>query len=235
MTHRSPRPAGLRPVAVAAAALALLCAMTARAGDIPDTPADFKRLPPYCAARLHKAGPAAEERWNRIIGPNFIHIHHYCFALHKRWLALQEFDPTARRNMLNSAIREIDYVETHASGTIPFYAEIYTQRGKLHLLLDQQAEAVSYFRRAVAEDPNYGPAYAALAQLFIKQGHPDQARKVVSEGMKAAPGSPALRKLQARLGMPTAQADAGGGKTKATTDSKTDGASGVTAAEEAAP
>jgi len=107
--------------------------------------------------------------------------------------------------MLNSAIREIDYVQTHASGRIPFYAEIYTQRGKLHLQLDQQAEAASYFSRAIAEDPAYGPAYAALANLFIKQGRPDQARKVVSEGVKAAPRSPSLRKLQARLGVSSAE------------------------------
>lgn len=172
-----------------------------RAGELPESAADMKALPAYCAARLEKAGPEAFARWSEIIGPNFIHIHHYCFGLHKRRLAMQESDPAERRRLLRSAIGEIAYVESHAVGDIPFYAEIYTVRGKMHLMLGEKIEAATYFKRAIVRDPRHGPAYGALARMFKDQGRVDQARRVITEGLRVAPDSPSLRRLQRQYGI----------------------------------
>jgi tetratricopeptide (TPR) repeat protein len=207
----APGPQSTRPAALRAAALLLGLALlpaTGLADTLPSTPADFRQLPAYCAARLEKAGPEAFARWNEIIGPNFIHMHHYCFGLHKRRLAMREPDPAERRRLVRSAIGEITYVESHAVGDIPFYAEIFTIRGKLHLMLDEKAQAASYFKRAIARDPRHGPAYGALARMLKDEGRMDQARRVIAEGVRVAPDSPSLRKLAAQYGV-SAKGDAG--------------------------
>ncbi len=185
-----------------------------QADILPSTPADFRQLPAYCAARLEKAGPEAFARWNEIIGPNFIHIHHYCFGLHKRRMAAREPDPAERKRLVRSAIGEITYVESHAQGDIPFYAEIFTVRGKLHLMLNEKAEAASYFKRAIARDPGFGPAYGALARMLRDEGRMDQARRVIAEGVRVAPNSPSLRKLMAQYGVAAAEGQSAEGATQ---------------------
>jgi len=187
-----------------------------QADILPSTAADFRQLPAYCAARLEKAGPEAFARWNEIIGPNFIHIHHYCFGLHKRRMAAREPDPAERKRLVRSAIGEITYVETHAQGDIPFYAEIFTVRGKLHLMLNEKAEAASYFKRAIARDPGFGPAYGALARMLRDEGRMDQARRVIAEGARVAPNSPSLRKLMTQYGLAAAEGQSAEGATRGT-------------------
>ena len=44
------------------------------------TDAEIKAMPPYCEARLKRV-PGQFEYWNKILGPDFIHTHHYCYGL----------------------------------------------------------------------------------------------------------------------------------------------------------
>ena len=55
-------------------------------GAYPGTDADFAVLPPYCKARLSPLGDKdpSNQLWNRRLGHDFLHIHHYCAGLHTR-------------------------------------------------------------------------------------------------------------------------------------------------------
>jgi tetratricopeptide (TPR) repeat protein len=180
--------------------LLLFCPLLLAAEGTPESPKDLKRLPPYCSARLHKTNQADYDRWGSIIGPNFIHIHHYCFGLHKRLLAHSKPDKASRDYWLRSAIQEMTYVEEHAAGKLMLFPEIFTQMGKLHAELGQPAQAAGYLAKAIAVDPAYGPAYSALSDLYVKQGKKDKALEIVNEGLKADPDSPGLLKRLKRLG-----------------------------------
>lgn len=165
----------------------------------PETKREMARLPAYCAARLGPTEDPAYKRWESVIGPNFIHIHHYCFALHKRFTARAKPDPTERNYWLNSTMKEFDYVEQHAQGPLMLYPEMFTERGRIYLELGDVASASRYFARALKTDPAYGRAYAAMADLYLKQGKRDKAKQLLEQGLAADPGSKSLQKRLARL------------------------------------
>jgi len=57
----------------------------------PHTEQDYSLLPPFCWARSHPGSPE-EQLWKKRLdshGEGFVHVHHYCEALHSLRLAQQ--------------------------------------------------------------------------------------------------------------------------------------------------
>lgn len=76
------------------------------------TPEEVRMLPPFCAARLGAPGAAgAADLWKQRLGANnYIHIHHYCYALNFMNRARFETNKADRKHYLNEAIGNFDYV-----------------------------------------------------------------------------------------------------------------------------
>ena len=72
--------------------------------------------------------------------------------------------------------------------------------GWVHALADRQNEAVTAWRNAVLQDPTLVPAYLALAEAYVRLGHPELAEQAVKEGLRAVPDSPELAAKLAELG-----------------------------------
>ena len=81
----------------------------------PTTPADFATLPPYCKARLKPSSETETQVWSQRLGTGFLHVHHYCAALHTEKLCFRAKTSADRKACLRDAIKEIEYVEDHAS------------------------------------------------------------------------------------------------------------------------
>ncbi|MDP2380625.1 MAG: hypothetical protein Q8M35_09120, partial [Pseudohongiella sp.] len=105
------------------------------------TPAEMATLPPYCAARFSQ-GSDAFKTWQATMGRDFIHIHHYCVGLkflnHARGTFTSKKDET-----LGAAVREFDYVLTHAAPDFYMRPEILMNRGIALSMMKRDGEAVS--------------------------------------------------------------------------------------------
>lgn len=81
--------------------------------------AEIRLLPPFCQAKLGKGG--ADIWVSRFGADNWLHMHHYCYALNFMNRARFEMDPNYRKHYLGSAINNFDYVLQRWKPGFPLY------------------------------------------------------------------------------------------------------------------
>lgn len=187
------------------ASITLLLVLTSLAAptfaEWPKTPQDFARLPRYCAARLLESTfPKAEhDRWAKRIGPDFLHIHHYCAAQHSLHLANTTQNANDRILFLRAIVSEINYIETHTQPTFFMRAETSVQKGRALLRLNQIPDAIQSFNAALKVNPRFPAAYAGIAEAYLMLKQPAKAKLALDRGIKAVPNSKSLRQRRATL------------------------------------
>jgi tetratricopeptide (TPR) repeat protein len=100
---------------------------------------------------------------------------------------------------LRAAIGEMAYVARHCSVNCSLYPELQSRWGWALAADGQPSEAISHFQLAIRAKPKYIPAYAKLSDLYLDIGQPDEARKVLDEGLKVKPGSKMLQRRLKKL------------------------------------
>lgn len=175
-------------------------------GAYPGTDADFAVLPPYCKARLRK--DASYEVWNRRLGPDFLHVHHYCAGLHTRNIGDKFYTShigdklrsnNGREEHYTTAIGEMGYVLTHASPTFKLLPKIYYDQGQMYETLGKTVEAMQVYQQSIKLNPKLPMPYAALSDLFKKQKNNKEAIMILEQGLKYKPTSKALLKRMEKL------------------------------------
>ncbi|MEF8734489.1 MAG: hypothetical protein V5B40_22025 [Candidatus Accumulibacter meliphilus] len=195
----------LSRVAVILILLAVSTSGVAAVGN--HTEAEVAMLPPYCRLVFNNGrgtenspSPAARP-WLAVMGNMLWHIHHYCYGQIIWMRAMRHNTPShTRRNLLNSAISEYDYVIKHSPDNFILLPEILTQSGDLALLLSDAAKANELFARARALKPDYWPAYSHWADYLIRSGKRSDAKQLVSLGLKYSPHAKVLREQDRLLG-----------------------------------
>ena len=157
------------------------------------TPAEMSALPPYCAARLGGNTSPEFKRWHDIMGPFFISIHHYCFALND--LNRSYSRPGERGRWLQAAINQLDYVLKNPPMDHPLTPEIYMRRGSALKLAGRTAEAMEDYSTVIRLNPKLRRPYLELADYYVEGQQKVDALKIVSEGLTYRPDD---KKLQAR-------------------------------------
>ena len=159
------------------------------------------KLPPYCrnakTFRSHIPGTTAAdiERWRKVMGDGFVHIHHYCQGLQLTHRALFESRTKEERNReLNFSIAEFDFVLARVDSTLPLLPEILTKRGENLFLLERDPEAIATLAKAIEVKSDYWPPYAALSDHYKKKGLLDEARNWLKRGLAASGGAKALER-----------------------------------------
>ncbi|WP_018077004.1 hypothetical protein [Thiobacillus denitrificans] len=187
----------IRSAKILLALLAGLPTAVAQANWLP-SPADMAALPPYCAARFNE-GSDAFRTWRSNMGGDFIHVHHYCAGLNFLNRARGNFTP-GRNDGLVAAVREFDYVLSHASPDFYLRGEILMNRGVALSLMKRDGEAVSNLLEAIRLDARQSRAYMTLADLYDKQKNRAKALETVSEGLRQNPGTRSLQRRYTELG-----------------------------------
>jgi tetratricopeptide (TPR) repeat protein len=161
-------------------------------------------LPDFCRHRLAKGpnevDPAETARYKKLLGPTFLHIHHYCFGL--AWTnraKLSRMTPRERNYWLGLSIQDFDYVIRNASADFVLLPEILTKRGENLLRLRRFQEAASTLLRAIETKPDYWPPYAVLSDYHKQNGELDKAREWLEKGIAASPDAKALEMRQFAL------------------------------------
>jgi len=167
-------------------------------------------LPPYCKyTQIFRdrmpGGNNPEEigRWTALIGPTFIHMHHYCLGLMNVYRAgILAKTRQDRDHNLNNSIMEFNYVMRNAPPDFSMLPELLTRKGESLILLNRGAEGVVDLQDAIERSPDYWPPYAALSDYYRDLGQLAKARDWAQKGLSVAPNSRALnRRLTALDGM----------------------------------
>lgn len=95
----------------------------------------------------------------------------------------------AERDLLDAAVA--DYAESQMYNAER--PESHTSLGTLHMHLGDPAAAEAAFRKAIAIDPTFSPAYVNLADMLRTEGRDTDARAVLEAGIEQAPEDAALQ------------------------------------------
>lgn len=169
---------------------------------------EMKLIPPYCPDTMgFKYGDAHSNTspragyWVGLMGGDFWHIHHYCWARINMNRAQKAGVPAQTRKALWEGARgDYLYVIENAQSNFIMLPEVYTRLGEVQLLLGEPSKANEAFSRARAQKPDYWPAYSYWAEFLIKTGHRSEALKIVSSGLAHSPNAGVLLELFKVLG-----------------------------------
>ncbi len=167
----------------------------------------FYLLPPYCKhTHIYRnvvpggRNPLEIERWKKLMGPDFEHIHHYCRGLEHTNRALYfERTQQSRNLLLKYSISEFDYVLRNAHQDFAMRPEILTKKAENLLQLGDTESAVLAIDDAVKLHPTYWPPYAALSDHYHRLGQIQKAREWLKKGLAAAPNTRALERRLEKL------------------------------------
>jgi tetratricopeptide (TPR) repeat protein len=153
-------------------------------------------LPQYCKDRA--AG--RDQKWRSTFGDVYIHMHHYCSGVHAEQKARIALNKRERVSWLNRVASQMKYVSASCGSGCVLYPELHTRWAWALGELGQIAEAMKHYQLALRAKQNYTPAYAGLADLYLKANQTEDARKVLERGLKANPKSRVLKKRLDELG-----------------------------------
>ncbi len=170
-------------VAMALAVVLMCCLSTsARAFDwIPDA-TEFALLPEHCKARIadlyrgrrhayqERLFPINEKRidyYKKLIGGDFLHMHHYCLGLN--WLNKAETDRGRKRWYYGQAVSEIGYTIRHSQPSHPLWIEINIAQARARAGLGELGPASKQLRSLLDLKPNSETIYIEMAKVQ-KQG-----------------------------------------------------------------
>jgi tetratricopeptide (TPR) repeat protein len=194
--------------AAAALVLPLFTPVSAAAYDTSyKDPREMRMLPEYCKhTQLFRDripggnNPDDIERWSTMMGPTFIHMHHYCYGLMATNKALYlSPEREDRLHNLGVSIIEFDYVIQRAPEGFGLLPEILTKKGENLILLDRGVEGVGILRRVIDLKQDYWRPYALIGDYYRDVGAPAKAREWLEKGLSAAPDTPALARRLAEL------------------------------------
>ena len=185
--------------AIGLTGLAALFAVPAAQAAWGPTAAEMAALPAYCGARFNE-GSEAFKTWRSTMGGDFVHIHHYCAGLNFLNRSYGMSSTNARQGTLGGAVREFDYVLTHASPDFHLRAEILMNRGVALSLLKKTGEAIANLNQAIEKNPELPRAWMTLADLYDAQKQRTKALETVAEGLRHNPGTRSLQRRYTELG-----------------------------------
>ncbi|CAG9932779.1 tetratricopeptide repeat protein [Candidatus Nitrotoga arctica] len=165
------------------------------------TAAELSVLPLFCQTKLSATSSAADHAlYSGKIGPDWLHIHHYCFGLNFINRYKRSFgNKTDQAFYFQSAMSEFEYIFGHSSPTFWLRPEMHVQKGKLLAAAKRNVEAVSEFEQALQRDPNYVEAYVALSELYQNTGQQLKSIAAVEQALQRAPNSKPLQRRYNQL------------------------------------
>lgn len=168
-----------------------------------DDPREMRGLPEWCKYtqlfRDHIPGGNDQDqiaRWTAVLGPTFVHLHHYCWALMATNRAFMSRTRIERGYNLTVSIPDLDYVIERSPPGFSLLPEILTKKGENLIWMDKGPQGVAALRGAIDIKPDYWPAYAAISDYYKDAGDAAKAREWLEKGLAAAPDTrPLVRRL----------------------------------------
>ena len=183
----------------------LLCFNTKIAlAGYPETTSDYMLLPPFCKARASNSSTPNYKKWEKKLGHDFLHTHHYCASLHSLRIARSMFpsnrvEQQDKKGLLAFVFDNIKYMEGHAKSTYVLFPHIYTTQAEAYLEAKQPLQAIKYFNKSIQANKKFTKPYALLSDYYKSIKNKKKAISILKEGLKYSPKSRALNKRLAKL------------------------------------
>jgi tetratricopeptide (TPR) repeat protein len=175
------------------------------------TPGELTLLPPYCphtqiiskrygrkqSATKHDA---ATKPFVDLYGPDFWHLHHYCFGLTAALRAEKQFKPSDRQDQLIKSIFQYDYVIQRVGQGSLVLPELHLQKGISLIKLKRGEEAVHQLKLAIQLNPDFAQPYIELSNYYADSGKKALALQTLEEGLTISPDTTSLKQRYAELG-----------------------------------
>jgi hypothetical protein len=131
--------------------------------------------------------------WLSLMGPDFWHMHHYCYALAYMMRAQDaSLSPIQKKYLYQKAMGDYNYVIKNAQPTMALMPEVHYKVGEAQLLMDNVGAASAAFATSRRLKPDYWPAYTRWADLLAGLKKYNDALELVREGLRHAPESKEL-------------------------------------------
>lgn len=162
--------------------------------EYPKSKDDYRLLPPFCKARASGSKSVDYKKWQRILGKDFLHVHHYCAGLHTLNKARRTRDKKDRNYLLKVANKHILYMDGHANSRFKLFPQIYSTRGEIYELLGNNPKAVHAYSKSINANKKFTRPYGKLADIYYKLGQKDLAVQTIKRGLKFKPKSKSLNR-----------------------------------------
>ena len=161
------------------------------------TEAELSRLPTFCQVKLgysRNANQANTKLYSGKIGPDWLHIHHYCSGLNFINRYKRSFgNKIDQQAYFTNAMGEFEYMFSHVAPTFWMLPEMHVQKGKLLAAEKRNVEAVREFEQALQIDPNYVKAYVALSYLYKNTGQQSKYITALEQALQLVPNSESMQ------------------------------------------
>jgi tetratricopeptide (TPR) repeat protein len=160
------------------------------------TEAEYALLPAFCRVRVggNSSSPQYQAMAANYGRNNFMHMHHYCFALNFSYRALKATREQDKKHLNTVAKGNYEYIVEHTEPSFSMRPKVYVELGQVLLRLNSPGEALKYFLEAVRFNPKYVSAYAALIDFHRRSGNGRDALEVATKGLRYVPNSKYLQK-----------------------------------------
>jgi tetratricopeptide (TPR) repeat protein len=158
-------------------------------------------LPEYCRDtqgvlyQVHGNGQDSPRApyWLSLMGTDFWHMHHYCYALAYMMRAeAAGVTPQQKKYLYLRAISDYNYVIKNALPSMALMPEVMYKVGELQLLMENPGAASDAFERARQLRPDYWPAYTRWADVLAGLKRHNDALALVREGLRHSPDAKEL-------------------------------------------
>ncbi|BCG64774.1 MAG: hypothetical protein methR_P2566 [Methyloprofundus sp.] len=158
------------------------------------TPLEMKMLPKLCQVRFQYGHEAPEfAKWRTILGPEYIHVHHYCGGLVDMFHANE--NSRQRQGNLESARSNFNYVlRSIQNPKFILLPDLYYRLALVSKDLGNVGEAIGYAEKSINAKRNYLNPYILLADIYIKAGKKSTAKKLLLQAKKYHPNSKRLKR-----------------------------------------
>jgi tetratricopeptide (TPR) repeat protein len=178
----------------------MLCTFAMAAGPSMPTDAELASLPPFCKVKMRGVGSPEYIILEKTMGKDWGHTHHYCMginSLNRYYRARSEND---KRSSLNGAQNNLKYMVTHAAPSYSLMPDVYLNLGVVYSLVNQPAQAIAHFSKAIELNPRQTRAYNAMADYYAKIKQTTRALETVTEGLRHNPDTRSLQRRYTELG-----------------------------------
>jgi len=174
------------------------------------TVGELARLPEYCPdAQLFETrgspnAPTDRQRhWVSVMGPTFWAVHHYCWAvLNSNRSERAGVNAQQREFLLTTAVADGYYVLNNSTADFPLLPEVLHRVGEYNMRLGRPIQALEHFEKSKQVKFDYWPPYLGIAEVNLQLGRRQLAIDSLTEGLKAVPNEPSLKRALDRISKP---------------------------------
>lgn len=162
---------------------------------------EMAMLPAYCSVRFNSPNNSPEyKKWQGILGPDFLHVHHFCAGLNFLARSYKTHNKPDRDYNLQNALTNFSVTIKAMSPTTRVVPEAYLDRGITYSLQKNYVQAIPDISKALQLNPRLIRGYNALATIYVNNNQKGQALEIVTMGLRNNPEAKSLQTRYTELG-----------------------------------